>query len=341
MKIILLAGGLGTRLWPLPAKQFLGFGGEYSLLQRTLLRFLKKYSSQDLVIVTLESFFDLARQQIEEICPSLKERIIAEKEGKNTAAAILFALKWLEHEGEAFTSFLISPTDHLISPESVLLEKIEMAKKLEKRQHFLFGVFPTSPHVGYGYIECDFEHPLSKVTRFIEKPPLSLAEKFLQSGNFLWHTGICLFQKDLFFEELKQHQIEMANCYVEGNFDTCPFLSIDHAFLEHSQFLSVLSLPLSWSDIGSWDGLYDSLEKDRNENVKIGEVSDFNTQNCLIFSQKKLTVTFDVKDLIIVDTEHALLIAKRGSSQQISFRKEEKHNSSEALDFLSGNLRPL
>ncbi|NGX37241.1 MAG: Mannose-1-phosphate guanylyltransferase RfbM [Chlamydiae bacterium] len=326
MKIIILAGGLGTRLWPhsQSPKQFSITEGGHSLLQKTLLRFLKHCNPEDLVIVTQDHFLQEAITQAKEIEESLEKRVIAEPEKKNTAPATLFALKWMEKQGETPSTFLVSPSDHLISPESLFLEKIQEAQQLSlERHHILFGAFPTHPHPGYGYITCDPEKNISDVESFIEKPILSKAQSLLETGKCLWNTGIVLFHRETFFKDLKQHQPEMFEAYETDTFRAYPNLSLDHAFHEHFNHLKVIPLPLSWSDVGSWEGIYEAFEKDAHQNVKIGNIVDLQTKGCFILGDKRKIAAIDLEDLIIVDTKEALLIAKRGSTQKIPLAVEK------------------
>lgn len=328
MKIIVLAGGSGSRLWPLdhPPKQFSHFIGEHTLFQKTLLRFLKAYQPKDFVIVTRDPFLNYARNQASEINKELGERVILEKEAKNTAPALLFALKWLEERGELDDYFVVTPSDHLIAPESLFLDKIKLAEKAAVDHfHVLFGIFPTHPHTGYGYVLCDPSHDISPVQSFVEKPPLELAQNLLDSGNCLWNMGVFLFQTKTFFNDLQNHQPEMALAFEAGDFQSLGSLSIDHALLEHSQKLKIIPLHLSWSDVGSWDSVYDLFRKDDDQNVKMGEVIAINSKNCLIIGETKPIAAIDLEDLIIVDGEEGILIAKRGSSEQV------RHCSERAL----------
>ncbi len=302
MKIIVLAGGEANRLWPLnaPPKQFSPLLGVETLFQKTLKRFLKQYPAEDFVIVTQKKFLEMAILQAVEIEPALESRVIAEDKGQNTAPAILFALDWLDKREETPDLFLVTPSDHLIAPEQLLLEKITFAETFAlEGSHILFGIFPTHPHTGYGYILCNTESEISPVDCFIEKPSLTKAKALLEEGSVLWNSGIFLFHRKTFL------------C---ANSPT----SIDHALLEHAQNLKVIPLAISWSDVGSWDEVYEVFGKDAEKNVHIGNVIDINSKNCLVYGGKRLIATVDLEDLHIIDTDEALLITKKGSGQKVA-----------------------
>ena len=251
-------------------------------------------------------------------------QVIAEPEGKNTAPALLYALKWLEEQGDEEELFLVAPTDHLFSDEKGFLQKVEVGKRLAQEGDIvLFGVTPTHPHPGYGYLVCEPKLEVSSVTRFIEKPPEQVAKRLLESNLCLWNVGIILFQKETFLSQVRDHRPDIFNAYEEGAFDKLPPLSIDHAFLEVFTRLKGILLPLSWTDVGTWDGIYEAADKDLKGNVTIGNVVDHQSRGCLVISDKREIVTIDLEDLLIIDTDDGLLITKRGSSQKVGLLQKQ------------------
>lgn len=294
MKIIILAGGSGNRLWPLihPPKQFSKLFGEESLFQKTVNRFLKQYAPEDMVVVTNKDQYELAIAQ----APILKNRVIIEPESKNTAFALLYALEWLDSRDELEDEFLVTPSDHIIEPEEEFLKAIEWGRE-RARGHLLFGITPTHPHTGYGYILANLSQVLPKVNHFVEKPEQEVAEKLLEHKGCLWNSGIFLFQTEPFFKDLDSQAV--------------PPLSIDKAFLEHFDNLFVLPLSLSWSDLGTWESIYEVFPKDASGNVMLGQVKLTNVKNSLIISQNHPLQIEDIEDMCIVGTEEGLLARQR------------------------------
>ncbi|QZA59419.1 mannose-1-phosphate guanylyltransferase/mannose-6-phosphate isomerase [Candidatus Rhabdochlamydia porcellionis] len=338
MKAIILAGGSGTRLWPYSRrempKQFLHFGEKRSLLQKTIERFIPIIDPKDILIITSQNYFHLVKTQVMEISLQLENQILIEPEQKNTAPAIALAICYL-------TSFLkISPqecvlicsSDHLISPQEIFFHALVEAEKIaQKEKNVIFGVRPNKPETGYGYIKLGMQEQenIYHVDKFVEKPDLALAQKYLLSGQYLWNSGIFLFQIKYFIEELQKYCPEIGMRISEDfkefttSFSELPNLSIDYALMEKSTNTKVVRLDLNWSDVGSWDSVYDFLEKDQHNNAKMGNVLDIDTKNCLIMGNKRLISTIGLEDVIVVETADALLIGKKGESQRVKALVEE------------------
>lgn len=354
MKIIILAGGSGTRLWPYSRsafpKQFLHFGDERSLLQKTIERFVATYPLSDILIVTNQAYYHLVKAQAKEISPDLEKQILVEPERRNTAPAIALAVSYLQNEGKISQEdcFLVCSSDHLISPAEKFLEAVQKGLGYaQNSNHVIFGVRPHKPETGYGYIKC--KNALSEggfaVEEFVEKPSFELAQRYLFEGSYLWNSGIFLFQVGTFLSEMRLHcpaiyeKLDHSFQHLFTHFAEMPDISIDYALMEKSQKIVVFPLDVTWSDVGSWDSVYDVLEKDQNQNVKVGNVLDIDTQNCLIMGNKRLISTIGVKDLLVIETEDAIFIGKKGESQRVKNLVEElkKRNAKEPFENLTSH----
>jgi len=338
VKIIVLAGGSGTRLWPISRgsfpKQFLKLQDEFSLLQKTVKRFLAQYSAQDIVIVTGEEYRHLVKAQLTVLDPRLADQIIVEPEKKNTAPAIALAVKYLEEKkGMAKDEpFLVSSSDYLISPEKPFLAAVDFAGELaEQGRVVVFGVRPHKPETGYGYIKIlpSSDARFLEVDRFVEKPSVEIAEEYVQSGDYLWNCGLFAFTIEQFWQEMAEHSRDIYElCQGSYNdllerFAQMPSQSIDYAVMEKSTNIAAIPLNLSWSDVGSWDSLYEVLQKDGNQNVKIGNILDIDTKNSLIVGGKRLISTVGLEDMVVIETEDAIFIGKKGESQRVKALVEE------------------
>jgi mannose-1-phosphate guanylyltransferase/mannose-6-phosphate isomerase len=354
MKIIILAGGSGTRLWPYSRscfpKQFLHFGDQRSLLQKTIERFVGRYLLTDLLIVTNQAYYHLVKTQAREIAPELENQILIEPERRNTAPAIALGISYLQKIGAVSVdeAVLVCSSDHLIAPPERFLDAVAKGEMFAKQgNNVIFGIRPHKPETGYGYIKAErsFEPQVYEVDEFVEKPSFELAQQYLLDGRYLWNSGIFLFKIVTFMQEMQQHCPSISE-KLQSSFEQClakfaemPDISIDYALMEKSKNSVVISLDVTWSDVGSWDSVYELLEKDENQNAKIGNVLDIDTRNCLIMGGKHLISTIGLKDLLVIETDDALFIGKKGESQRVKNLVDElkKRNAKEPFENLTSH----
>ncbi len=333
MKAIILAGGSGTRLWPLSReaypKQFLKLNGDKSLLRQTVERLLAFLNPEDLLIVTRKDY----KFHVKSHLAGLEGfHLLCEPTGRNTAPAIALTLAYAkERFGDlSEETFLICPSDHVIEPSEEFANIVQKARPVAQAGYLVtFGITPTRPETGYGYIQKGnpLEIPKTKafeVSRFTEKPDLETAQHYLSSGGFYWNAGIFLFNLKTFEEELEKYAPEIYSAFASGfskmqkKFSDLPDISIDYALMEKSSRVAVVPLNLYWNDIGSWDALFDILEKDSAGNAKEGRVITIDTENSLILGNKRLIATIGLEGHLVVETPDALLLVKRGQTQKVS-----------------------
>jgi len=350
MKGIILAGGSGTRLWPisrtLMPKQFVKLFSNKSLFQLTVERNSKICKSQ-FIVSNSEQYF-LALDQLEELKKD-KNKYLLEPIARNTAPAIALACLALEKE----ELVLVTPSDHLIKDEIEYKKVIEKAKELANDNNLVtFGITPTFAETGYGYIESENEF---SVKAFHEKPDLETATSYLKAGNYYWNSGMFMFKAGVFLEELKKYSPEVYNSCKKAfensknesnlirisheDMANIPEDSIDYAVMEKSSVVKVVPSNINWSDLGSFDSLYDELEKDEDSNTLNSNHISVNSKNNLVYSNEKTIATIDIEDLIIIDSDDALLISKKGSSQKVKeVVKKLKDNNNELTNVhLTGN----
>ena len=327
MTNIILCGGNGTRLWPisrtLMPKQFVKLFSNKSLFQLTVNRNEKSCNTQ-YIVSNAEQYF-LALDQLEELDKS-NNKYLLEPIGRNTAPAIALACMSLPKD----EIVLVTPSDHLIKDENEYALVLEKAKKLAKENNLVtFGITPTFAETGFGYIESENTYD---VKAFHEKPDFDTATKYLKEGNYYWNSGMFCFKAGVFLEELKKYSPEIYKTSQKAlenstNDDmirikhddmiNIPEDSIDYAVMEKSSKVKVIPSNINWSDVGSFDALFEELPKDENNNTINKNHVSIDSKNNLIYGSSRKIATVDIQDTIIVDTGDALLISKKGSSQRL------------------------
>lgn len=332
MIVLILAGGKGTRLWPFSRdvcpKQFLNFGNQLTFLQKTILRFVNLSGLNKIFISTSDRHKHLVEEQIISINASCHCEIISEPFQKNTAPSLAYSIRYLQEVCKISSEerVLVTPSDHFIEPEFIFHQYLGKIYNQALSKIIVFGIMASKPETGYGYIErgVGFDSLTFEVKRFIEKPSLELAQTYVSSGNHYWNSGMFFFTIDLFWNQLKIHTpdiFEISNgsfSKMREHYDRMPNISIDYALMEKTKEMLVCPLALGWSDVGSWDNIYEVLQKDNKQNILIGNVHAFDTNGCLIIGNgKKIISTIGLDDLLIIDTEDALLISRKGESQSV------------------------
>ncbi len=326
---LILAGGSGSRLWPLSRelypKHLLNIiQDSESLLQATFSRLKECMPETNIISITGVKHFSNVKYQLSSVAKN--PVVLSEPISKNTAPAIILAAKHITETSKEDPVILVVPSDHLIKDITGFVQTVKEGERLAEEGYIVtFGIKPSYPETGYGYINSTDG---IKVNKFVEKPNEELAEKYLADGHYYWNGGIFMFKASTLLEEaskcapeiyelLKNFDFTKSSEIPFTEFDKMPNISIDYAVMEKSDKIALVQLKSDWNDLGSWKSIYDVNKKDENGNVMIGHVLDESSKNSLVYSSSKLVATIGLEDTILVETEDAILACKMEKSQDV------------------------
>ena len=337
-----MAGGIGSRFWPMSTadhpKQFLDIlGTGRSLIQQTYQRLLKIAPKENILIVTSTAYKDLVLEQLPEIGVN---QILCEPNRRNTAPCIAYA-NYKIAEINPNANVIVAPADHLILDEDAFVETINIAFEQSVKEQCLvtLGIKPSRPDTGYGYIQFDpdkefFNDRVKQVKTFTEKPNLELAKSFIESGDFVWNSGIFIWNLSVIQNAFKTYLSDITELFDEGKgiyntdkeqsfidriYQMCPNISIDYGIMEKSDNVATVLSDFGWSDLGTWGSLYTHIPHDDKANAIVGKkVFMFDSDNCIVnVPEDKLVVLQGLDDYIVVEANNVLLVCKKQDEQSI------------------------
>lgn len=335
LQVVLLSGGSGTRLWPLSReaypKQFLSLAGEGTMLQETWQRVAGMTDAAPIVVANEEHRF-LAAEQLRLVGVE-RATIVLEPVGRNTAPAIAAAALQAMAAGDD-PLLLVLPSDHVVRDADAFRNAVATARPAaEDGALVTFGIRPNAPETGFGYIQSDAgDDPVLRVLRFVEKPDAATAQRYLDAGDHYWNSGMFLFRASRYLEELERHRPDILAA-VRRAFDAAdrdgdflrldkdafaasPSDSIDYAVMEKTERAMVLPVDIGWSDVGSWSALWDVSEQDSDGNARHGDVIAVDSRNSYAYA-RRLVALVGVDDLVVVETDDAILVARKDRVQQV------------------------
>jgi len=342
---VILAGGSGSRLWPLSRemhpKQLLKLTKDSTLFQSTFLRLENVVNSENIFTVTNVKHAEDIKLQLNElkVCDSAG-RVIIEPVGRNTAPAIGLATFYILKEmSEKNTDpvIIVAPSDHLIKQEDTFANAVNEGVKLAESGYIVtFGIKPDKPDTGYGYISTFKDESVQEITsqglkvqEFKEKPDENTAEMYLKAGTYYWNSGIFMFKASTLLNELNKFCPDiikiLENSHMQSagptikfdDYETMPDISVDYAVMEYSKAISLIPIDCGWNDMGSWQAIFDIENKDERNNFISGNVIDIESENSLIYSTSKLVTTIGLKDTVIIETEDAILACDKNRTQDV------------------------
>ena len=336
---VIMAGGSGTRLWPWSRqtrpKQFLRFNSPYTLLQEAYRRIAPLAPPEHVLVVTNRRFAAQVREQLPELPP---ENILGEPEGRNTAPAIGWAAVVIrQRDPNAVMAAL--PADHIITKTERFRQVLRAAAAVARENYIVtLGITPTHPATGYGYIEQGEplgtweDTPVYRLVRFTEKPDRATAEQFVRSGRYVWNSGMFIWRVDRVLREIQQHMPDLyvglkrletawdtpqANRVLDEVWPTLPKESVDYGIMEHVTDAAVIPADIGWNDVGSWEAVYQEYPKDEAGNAVSGKTLLVDAVNNLVLANNRLVVLVGTSNLVVVETEDALLICPREHAQEV------------------------
>ncbi|WP_417897210.1 sugar phosphate nucleotidyltransferase [Bacillus haimaensis] len=329
MKVVIMAGGQGTRFWPWSVKerpkQFLSLMSEETMLQQTYKRFLNWLSPEKIFIITTEQYVSLVKEQI----PTIDEnQILIEPYLRDTGPCIAMTAQHFL-SGEDNEAFAAVPADHYIPDDSLLPEVFKLAEKIaqEELNIVTLGIKPTRPETEYGYIQVESDkknkiEDVLKVKRFIEKPKYEVAKELYQEENIFWNSGIFIWKPSTISYYLKKYQPEIwsglqGNDNLKDRYSLLPKISVDYAILEKAENIFTIPISLEWDDVGNWSAWTRLNTSGGEGNLIQGDIHLHSSKNCVVISEVQKTVVIGVEDLIIVSTDEGLLICNKDCEKSI------------------------
>ena len=341
---VILAGGSGTRFWPLSRhlypKQLLRIMGDHTLIQQTMRRVLGCADASRVLISTTPSQADSIRVQLSDWKDALRENFVVEPVGRNTAPAIaLVALDLIRRDPDAI--MVVLPADHVVTGEKAFRAAVALGAELAMKDYLVtFGITPTRPETGYGYIQPNRRiclmtkgkltgHP---VARFVEKPHAAKAAQYLRSGHYYWNSGMFVWKAATILQELKSHQPVLSRMMpdihrmivsgqqpgmVEECYRKVPAVSIDTGVMEQSNRAVMIPVGFRWSDVGNWSSLEEVTPRDKSGNIVTGRVVDLGSRNSVIYADRRVVATIGLEDMVVVDTPDATLVCPKDKSQDV------------------------